>query len=199
MNRIIGIAALLVLTFAFFVIGCTKENDNQPIQKSERIPIAKLTDGNKIEHLFLQKDVKNFYSKGNADVQGYSLKNAPDTELIFIEVVDEGNDGEDIGLLYRIRYEEGTVAETSIISSVLTLEENIYYYVPGGGGGVKVSCTTSDCSGSDTGCQPQSDNTCSKCFWGGTCTRTVSTVTEKSIGPITEAIEYAVSVYQSGD
>jgi len=192
------LATVLALTFAFFVIGCTKENNNQPIQKSERIPIAKLTDGNKIEHLFLQKDVKEYFSKRNADVQGYSLKNAPDAELIFIEVVDEENDGEDVGLLYRIHYGEDNVTKTSIIF-VLTLEGNIYYYKPDGGGGSHSTCEGTGCE--STECIPKATGGCTPCPWGK-CKITTESIKAEELTKLTGAIEYAVSVYQgdqSGD
>jgi len=150
--------------------------------QSEGIPIAKLTDKNKIEHLFFQKDVQEFFAKEN-----------PNAKLVFMEVID---DGKNAGLLYRIYYRESRIAETSIIP-VITLIGDTYYYVPPGGGGsvAKTTCTTSDCASSG-GCTPAIWTAkCEPCDNGGTCTRTTGYASRGSLSELTDAIQYAVSVY----
>ena len=191
MKKFINITLLLALPFLFFVTGCKKEDTIESvIQKSEKIPIAKLTDNNEIEHLFLQKDVQTFFSTGNSDFS----KGNSDGELVFIEVIDDEKNGEDAGLLYRIYYGEHNVAETSIINDVITFEDGIYYYALPGGGTSKTSCTTVDCA-SSSGCQPLTNSTCSPCKNGGKCERRTTFVTAIALAPLTDAIQYAVSIY----
>ncbi|MDR0363540.1 MAG: hypothetical protein LBH92_00730 [Bacteroidales bacterium] len=181
---LLGIAMALV-----FIFGACNKNDLQSIQKTTQnkmIPIAKLTDKNEIEHLFLQKDAQEIFSKEN-----------PNAKLVFIEVVDYEKDGSTAGLLYRIYYEESNVSETSIISVITLIGDTYYYAVPGGGISIpKVICTTTDCSDSSTGCQPQSDGSCSKCdlLGLGKCTRTSTSVTSKSLSGLTNAIQDIVSI-----
>ena len=189
-----NVLSLLCTAIALvFIFGaCNKndmENSLQPLQtttmQNKMIPIAKLTDKNEIEHLFLQKDVQEFFSKEN-----------PNAKLVFMEVMDEEKNGKEVGLLYRIYYGESNITATSL-TLVLTLEGGVYYYVPIGGGGyaVTTTCTTTECS-STTGCQPQSNNTCSTCPWpGAKCTRTTSSVRGSDLTELTDAIQYAVSVY----
>jgi hypothetical protein len=195
MNNIMkNILLLVVIAAVVSITGCNKNeeetlNNGMPLKstiQSEMIPIAKLTEEGEIEHLFLQKDLQESYSKSN-----------PDAELVFMEVMDYDKNGKEVGLLYRIYHPKSRVAETTLIMAI-TLEENIYYFVPGGVG-ITTTCTTSDCSGSSTGCQPQSDNSCSSCPWltgGGKCTRSTSSNSLKGgMNGLTDAIQYAVSVY----
>jgi hypothetical protein len=190
---------LTVIAAAIVFAGCNKieetTNDGSlPLVKAattEMIPVAILTDDNKIEHLFLQSDVQEFFSTEN-----------PGAELFFVEVVRYGNvindvnDSKSVELLYRVHYAESNVTETSIIP-ILTLKESIIYFVPGGGGVMKTTCTTSDCVEKPTGCQPQSDNTCSKCGWPyyGKCTRSTTSLRSDEKIDIKDAILYAISVY----
>ena len=179
---IINLIALFILTFAFFITGCKKEEVILPIQKSEMIPIAKLTDKNEIVHLFLQKDVQAFFSKGNSIFS----KGNPNEELVFVEVVDYDINDDEAGLLYRIYNSESGVIETSI-SMVVTFEGGIYY-VPPGGGGTTVSCTTTSCTQEVNGCVPYG-TLCTPCKNGGLCTRTVTSgVNSNVISAILESI-----------
>jgi len=192
MNKIKILCAVIALVFVFG--ACNKSDttdESQPIQKttsqSKMIPIAKLTDRNEIEHLFLQKDIQEFFSKENSK-----------EKLVFIEIIDNEKNGREAGLLYRIYNKESNVTETTMIA-VLTLEEGIYYYVPPGGGGDIIarstSCTTSDCSSESDGCVPSHwTSACTPCNNGGKCTRTTSSVTQ-AMPTLTDAIQYAVSVY----
>jgi len=180
-----------VIALIFTITSCNKSeivNDsNQPIltttNPSGMVPIAKLTDANEIEHLFLQRDVQACFSREN-----------PGQKLVFVEVKDDGKNGLEAGLLYSIYYEENAVKETSIIP-VITLRENIYYFVPPGGGSVsKTSCTTSECITETKGCQPNWNGTCTPCKNGGKCTRTTTLVTG-TMPELTDAIYYAISAY----
>ncbi|MDR1199088.1 MAG: hypothetical protein LBK94_08795 [Prevotellaceae bacterium] len=188
-------ALMLVAIFAVVGIvinGCKKKdtivNDIQPTQKiamqDEMIPIAKLTDKNEIKHLFLQKDVQEFFSKEN-----------PDAKLVFVEVINNEKKGNEAGLLYRIYYGKRNVTETSL-TLTLILQNNIYYYLPSGGGsgsGWTTSCTTKDCASESDGCVPKMGGGCTPCKNGGDCTRTTSNVASIAL---TNAIHYAVSVYK---
>jgi len=222
MKKIRILTILLVVTLvagASIFYACEKENtilnDIPPTQISEKIAIAKLTKNNKIVHLFLQKDVQEFFSKENFDLHGISSKSTSDAELVFIEVIDNEKNGKEVGLLTRIYYGESNIIETTIISSVLTLEGDVYYYAPPrdgndskatdatsktivGGTASAVSCTTSDpkCVSDRNGCQPRILlGTCTACTNGGTCTRTTTSVSASTMQPLTNAIQYAVSVY----
>ena len=200
--------ALLVVVFIF--ASCEKENttlnDIPSVPKGGKIAIAKLTENNKIEHLFFQRDVQEFFSKENPDLHGVSSKNISDAELIFIEVVDNEKNGKEVELLTRIYYGESNITETTMISSVLTLEGDIYYYAPPSDDNVSkaigavsaVSCTTSDatCVGDKNGCQPRILlGTCTACTNKATCTRTTSSYTASTLQPLTNALQYAVFAY----
>jgi hypothetical protein len=177
--------------------GCKRKNaivnDIPPIQKvteqDDMIPIAQLTDENEIKHLFLEKDVQEFFSKEN-----------PDAKLVFVEVIDDEKNGDKTGLLYRIYYGKSNITETSL-TLALTLKDGVYYYLQGGdgtqggsGSGWTTSCTTEYSANESDGCVPKVFGVCTPCENGGDCTKTVSTATSKAL---TNAMRYAVSVYKS--
>jgi len=129
----------------------------------------------------LQKDVKALFSNAKPN----SSKGNSDEELVFVEVVTNGENVEEAGLLYQIHDNGNNVTETSI-SFVITYEDGIYY-VQVGGVGKTTSCTTKDCA-STGGCQPTYDSKCTPCNNGGECTRTttnvISSVIEAVIGSL---------------
>ena len=188
----------LLLIFAFFITGCKKEetilNDTKSIQQMimqnemiEMIPIAKLSEENEIVHLFLQKDVQDFFAKEN-----------PNQMLVFVEVMDFEKNGKEAGLLYRIYNRGGNITETSMSFLGLVLKEDIYYLPIGTRApvGFTTTCTTSDCASETKGCMPNYYNcSCSPCANGGKCTRSTSNLRTATLTNLTEAIIYAISVY----
>ena len=177
---------ITLLAFAFFFIGCDKEAmiEHPVVQENEMISIAKLTAQNDIQHLFLQKDMQASF----LDNQG--------GELVFMEVVDDNKNGEEIGLLYRIYYKEQGVAVTTLIPSILTLKGGTYYYSPSDIATYnKVSCSTSDCTKHLTGCKPSWGSTCTSCpKKTQKCTRTVSNFCDE-IELMSKIIRNAVAAY----
>jgi len=201
MKKIILSISSLVLVFG----ACNKSDvDNVlPIEEAtmqskaaaiqtKMIPIAKLTEKNEIEPLFLQKDVQAFFSKEN-----------PEGKLVFVEVVDDKKFGNEPGLLYRIYYANNKTVETSIYF-VLTSKERVYYISASSLGGRKITCTTSDCSDEPQGCVPDSDTSCTKCSKIlHKCTKTVESevladanmALTRTVSNLRDALRYAVSVY----
>ena len=163
-NLLFMLSTVIALVFVF--AACNKSDDMmdniQTVQKGEMIPIAKLTDNDIIEFLFLQKDVQEFFIKENID-----------KKLIFVEVIDNEKNGEKAGLLYRIYDVKNKVAETTI-NYGLTLVDNFYYLSPMKSS-LSVTCTTSDCASEQLGCIPD-DFACTECANGGKCTKTVGSV-----------------------
>jgi len=177
----------LAMTFSFFFTGCNKEEmiEQPVVQETEMIPIAKITTQNDIQHLFLQKDMRE------------SFKDSPEIELVFMEVVDDKKTGENAGLLYRIYNREQGVTTTTLMTSVLTLKGDIYYYDPLETRGGTITCSTSsnECSRSATDCIPKG-TACTKCSsWTDTkpCTKSITAPLPDSF--IADVIRSAVSVY----
>jgi len=169
----------LALTFTVFFIGCNKEETTEPmVQENEMIPIAKITAQNDIQHLFLQRDMKEFF----LDIQ--------EGELVFMEVIDSNKNGEEAGLLYRIYNREQGVTTTTLMTSVLSLKGNIYYYDPIETRTTTVSCTTKDCD-QPSGCAPTMSGSCTTgCRH---CTVTKTAPLPDSF--IADVIRNAVAVY----
>jgi len=195
MRKLFFFAAIAAIS----LVACNKSSDtalnNPPIQKADVAPtiektsIARLTDKNEIELLFLQKDAQEFFAKEN-----------PGETLVFVEVQDDNKDGKDAGLLYRIFNENEKVAETSI-SFVVTLEKGIYYVPTAttlqyatefGAKSVKCSTTNEMCL-YEGGCVPTKDGKCKPCPKHGTCTQKGGSLTE--LESAINALAYATSVY----
>ncbi|MDR2980119.1 MAG: hypothetical protein LBV02_06750 [Bacteroidales bacterium] len=187
--KFIIMGILLPVGVFALIFSCQKDesntllNDIQSIPKNEKMAIARLTENNEIVHLFLQKDVQEFFSKESSAVYGSSSKNISNASLVFVEVKDDNKNDKDAELLYRIYNDESKVTETSI-STVLTLEDGIYY-AQVGRGAQTVSCTTSNsaCTQEVNGCVPYG-TLCTKCASGGICTRTVTEVNAMVISAI---------------
>ena len=176
---------------------------NENVVLSDMFPIARLTNANEIEHLFLQRDVQEYFASKN-----------PNATLVFVEVTEDGTNGQ-VGLLFRVYYEENNAVETSF-SLVLNLVGNTYCLAlpgSGGGGGMggggasgnSVSCKTSDsdCVESTHGCTPWGDSSCNKCpKTADKCEKTVTnsiyigtTTAHTAYSILSEALYYAVSAY----
>jgi len=176
------------------LVACNKDDavlDNaapkqKVLKQEEMIPVAKLTDKNEIELLFLQRDVQEFFNREN-----------PDEKLVFVEVQDDNKDGKNAGLLYRIYNANEKVTETSI-SFVVILEKGVYYapvttlQYAGGASGLTISCTTSDCSYEVYGCIPYLGTSCTPCDNGGKCTKTTSDSFSYRLTALVRALNYAV-------
>ena len=181
LSSILGIVIALALAFG----GCNKSdemiNNAQVTEQKVKIPIAKLTKENGITLLFLQKDAQEFFYKEN-----------PDKKLVFAEVIDCEKDGKKAKLLYRIYDAKNKIAETTMCSGLILVDD--FYYLPPSFV-IKVTCTTSECADEQLGCFPD-DFACTKCGNGGKCTKTISN-DDVLLGDLSvpDAIHSATSVY----
>ena len=200
---IIAIAAICFIQF----IGCDKVSDvvdqstNNSTNTEKRIPVAKLTETNDIELLFLQKDVQKYLLEEMNIMQknsGEELNNNA-KKLVFIDVVDDNMDNAEAGLLYRIYDEDTKIVETSV-SIILTLEDKTYYlqddmdYLATA---ANTTCKSKDCANSG-GCQPVGYY-CSKCKKSdgkeGDCERTTSSGLTNSVKMVMNALQNAALAY----
>jgi len=133
------------------------------------IPIARITDNNKIELLFLQKDVQEL------------LKiEFPDVELLYIEVYDNKPTDKisEVVLRYKIQDKEKNIMESSIEFSIYK-KEKLYYYAPYA---QTTRGATTTCSGCTKGCEAvykeyDDEWYCTACEDSGTCKKSSSVPT----------------------
>lgn len=152
------------IVIAFGLVACNKSDvaleNVQKFDKEGYIPIAKVGNNGKIEHLFLQKDVQEAFKKETSfDVKRSDGEEFTDVELLYVDIYDEKftDAGSEVALRYKIQYKgtEGLFREGSIEFSILK-ENNIYYVstttpqkTRAGG---TITCTTNCDLGEFSGC-----------------------------------------------